>query len=74
MNFYDWMINKYRGKDTPRGDLAEDMTKSKGFPKDGGYDSILQYLHRRGACEECVNTFKSCWRSFQKNDKTGIDS
>ena len=25
MNFYEWMIGKYYGKDTPRGDLAGDM-------------------------------------------------
>ena len=71
MNFYDWMISKYRDKNTPRGDLAEDMVRSGDFPKDGDYNSILKYLHRKGACEECVNTFKRCWRDFQRTCKNG---
>ena len=37
MNFYDWMIGKYYGKDTPRGDLAGDMKHEEdGFPQRRG--------------------------------------
>ena len=35
MNFYDWMMVKYLGKSTPRGDLANDMKHVGDFPKDG---------------------------------------
>ena len=41
--FYDWMIGKYAGKDTVRGDLAEDMKRSGDFAgfndRDGGKES-----------------------------------
>ena len=44
MNFYEWMIGKYYGKDTPRGDLAGDMKhEEEGFPKDGDRQRILDY-------------------------------
>ena len=33
MTFYEWMMTKYLGKDTPRGDLAEDMKRVKDFPE-----------------------------------------
>ena len=48
MNFYEWMIGKYYGKDTPRGDLAGDMKhEEEGFPKDGDRQRILDYLDRK---------------------------
>ena len=53
MNFYEWMIGKYYGKDTPRGDLAGDMKHEEaGFPKDGDRQRILDYLDGMFACDE----------------------
>ena len=67
MNFYDWMIGKYYGKDTPRGDLAGDMKHEEdGFPKDGDRQRILDYPDGMFACDECIALFKRCWRDYEK--------
>lgn len=66
MTFYDWMLNKYLQKDTPRGDLANDMKRESDFPGYGDYEIILAYLKYKNACEECIAVFKRCWRDYQK--------
>lgn len=66
MDFYDWMIKRYEGKDTPRGDLAGDMKHEADFPKNAGRERILEYLDWKGACEECIAVFKRCWRDYKK--------
>ena len=71
MTFYDFVIEKYYGKDSPRGDLAYDMERDKKtFPV--VYDAserskriIKNYLIRRNACEECLDTFNACWTSYR---------
>ena len=66
MTFYDWMMKKYLKKDTPRGDLAYDMSREEDFPRCDDYDRILGYLHFRRACPGCIGIFKRCWRDYQK--------
>lgn len=65
MNFYDWMMMRYAGKDTPCGDLARDMKQDKGFPRDGSRSEILVYLKDKGAIDECLACFKRCWQDYQ---------
>ena len=65
MNFYDWMMVRYAGKDTPRGDLARDMKRDKDFPKDGSRSEILAHLKDKGAIDECLACFKRCWQDYQ---------
>ena len=65
-SFYDWMIEKYAGKDTVRGDLAEDMKRSDDFAGFNDRDVILTYLQRKNACPECVAVFKRCWRDYAR--------
>lgn len=64
MNFYEWMMDKYAQKNTPRGDLAGDMARDKSFPKDGSRTDILGHLESRRAAEACVACFKRCWRDY----------
>lgn len=66
MYFYDWFIEKYFGRDTMRGDLAEDMKRDKRFPKQGDREKILLHLRSVHACEECIALFKRAYRDFQK--------
>ena len=66
MDFYDWMMKRYEGKDTPRGDLAGDMKHEADFPKGADRERILEYLDWKGACEDCVAVFKRCWRDYKK--------
>ena len=66
MTFYEWMLNKYAGKNTPRGDLANDMERDKDFPKYGDRKAILSYLEYKRAIDECIACFKRCWRDYQR--------
>lgn len=66
MNFYDWMMVKYLGKSTPRGNLANDMKHVGDFPKDGDRKEIIEHLRAKNACEECLTVFKRCWQSYRK--------
>ncbi len=52
MNFYEWMLARYAGKDTPRGDLAADMKHAGDFPDTCDRDIILSYLDGKFACDE----------------------
>ena len=66
MTFYEWMMAKYLGKDTPGGDLAEDMKRVRDFPETNTREAILDYLGWKGACSGCVQTFKRCWRDYER--------
>jgi uncharacterized protein YozE (UPF0346 family) len=66
MGFYDWMM-QYKGHDSPRGDLADDIARDRDFPKDGGYQEILEHLELRAKLPNIVPTFKRAWRSFQNS-------
>ena len=66
MTFYEWMMERYLHRDTPRGDLAEDMKHDVDFPTESDYELLLNYLIRRHACSECLALFKRCWRDYQK--------
>lgn len=70
INFYDFMQEKYSGKDTPAGDLANDM---KNDPKIFDLckmfcskQEIALYLKEKGACTEALQTFNKCWSYFLK--------
>ena len=68
MNFYEYMMEHYLGKDTAKGDLAGDMRHEEGsFPKDGGHDEIRRYLVRRRACRECLQVFERCWKEYTRS-------
>ena len=66
MTFYEWMMAKHLGKDTPRGDLAEDMKRVRDFPDTNTREAILWHLEWKGACDGCVRAFKRCWRDYAK--------
>ena len=71
MTFFEWMINKYLGEDTPEGDLAGDMYQDQAYiPKEADAESedsymiVMDYLQSRGACPECIDVAKRCWCTF----------
>jgi len=65
-SFYDWMIEKYAGKNTARGDMAGDMKRSGDFTRLNDRDMILTYLQGKNSCPECVALFKRCWRDYER--------
>ena len=76
MQFYNWMKKNYKGEDSVRGDLFEDMERDKGFPRNphpGKYDAwfeiIFRHLVNMNACDEAIDTFEECWRDYVKRER-----
>ena len=44
MTFYDFMMTRHLGEDSPAGDLAADMQRDNAFPKTGAYVQIRRHL------------------------------
>jgi uncharacterized protein YozE (UPF0346 family) len=66
-NFYDWFVEKYDGKNSPRGDLAGDMQAVDDFPKEANTcKAILEHLESRNACDACISVFKRAWKAYEK--------
>jgi uncharacterized protein YozE (UPF0346 family) len=70
------MMRNHKGDNTAEGDLADDMYLDKEkFPRNssckfkGWHDLIKDYLHRQGACSECVSVFEQCWREYETNER-----
>ena len=68
--FYDWMMERYLGKDTPRGDLADDMQRAGDFPRTDDRMVMLMYLEGKRACHEAVQLFKRAYLDYAK--ETGL--
>ena len=71
MSFYDYMMQKHKGKDTPAGDFAEDMSRCRDtFPIDSTErKEIQEYLIRHNACPECMDVFRKCWKQYMKQEE-----
>ena len=71
MTFYDFVVERYSGKDTPRGDFAYDIEREqKYFPvvydaDDNSRQKIKDYLIRNNACSGCMKAFRDCWTSYR---------
>lgn len=69
MTFYTW-LERYKGEDSPRGDLQGDVYRDGLFPKEScDYDEILDYLQKRSASRECIAVFKRCWKDYSPSSK-----
>lgn len=75
MQFYTWMRKNYKGEDSDRGDLFEDMESDKAFPRnprpgkyDGWYRIIRSHLVARHACKEAMSVFNECWRDYVRQE------
>ncbi len=65
--FKEWVIRKYLGKDTSRGDLVYDISRDKTFPEnDPERERILDHLHNQFACDKCIALFKRTWKDYCK--------
>ena len=76
MTFYTYMMRNYRGKRSPKGDLADDMFLDREtFPRnrnvkfDGGYTILRDYLEEQHACQECLIVFEQCWTEYVTFEK-----
>lgn len=65
MTFFEYMM-RYIEKDSPSGDLAKDMRRDKEhFPDSSDRDEIAGYLFSRGACSECLQIFRTCYKRYE---------
>lgn len=69
--YYDWMMERYLGKDTPRGDLAGDMRRAGDFPRSDDKKTLLRYLSAKNACTEAIQVFRRSFRDYEKRMKSG---
>ena len=68
MTFKKW-IERYKGEDSPLGDLCADIRRDSEFPKGNvSHDTILTHLHSHGACYECIATFEEAWTAYSKEN------
>lgn len=76
MSFYEYMISRYKHKNTTDGDLARDMerdNKSTSFfsnlhecSVERQYESIEIHLLRLHACSGALNAFERCWKKYKR--------
>ena len=69
MTFYEWVI-RLQKRDTPTGDLAQDIARDANFPKDSSLDEIEQYLSKKATCDGVLDTFKTAKQSYLNYIKT----
>ena len=69
--YYDWMMEHYLGKDTPRGDLAGDMRRVGDFPRSDDKETLLRFLSAKNACTEAIQVFRRSFRDYEKRMKSG---
>lgn len=67
MNFKEWALARYLGKDTPRGDFAGDVARANDTPEEDNKEKWISYLiYERHACHEAVDVFKRMWADYEK--------
>ena len=71
-SFYEFML-QYKGRNTPRGDLARDMIYMQiHHPEEGDLNELdseyrfMCYLSAHRACDECCVVARRCWQSYRK--------
>ena len=65
-SFYEWCISNYDDLDNAAGDLITDMRGDRDYPKTvSNKRVIINYLQRRRACKEALDTFNQVWRHYK---------
>ena len=64
MTFKDWVIARNLGKDSPRGDFAEDVRSDPDAPEEDGKGAWLEHLRRHNACPESVDVFMKLFTEY----------
>ena len=64
MTFTEW-LSKYRKKDSPLGDLADDVARDLSFPADPqDLEALLGHLRSRRASQEALQTASDAWKRY----------
>ena len=70
-NFYNYVINKYKGKDCPEADLAEDMEHDEDLPKGKDDKDIFKYLDFMkctAMCSDAADIYNELKLEYLKTD------
>lgn len=75
MTFYEWLVKKYTGEDSPLGDLAEDIEWDKCIKDvDNTQDAIRAHLRSHSACQEALDTFEAAWKLYEIHTRERADT
>ena len=66
MDFKQW-ISRYADENSPRGDLAYDISRDANFPDTNDPDRIETHILACGGCAEALKTFRTCWRAYRRS-------
>lgn len=80
MSFYTFMMRKYKGTNTPEGDLANDMELDRdSFPRnctgkfEGRHKLIREHLEACDACSDCLDVFERYWKEYIECEKSRLN-
>ena len=65
-SFKRWVTGKYLGKNSPKGDLAGDISEDKNFPDGTDFITIANYLSGQRPCQECWDVFSQTWLEYTR--------
>lgn len=63
-NFTDW-LTKHKNRDSPLGDLAQDVMRDKQWPSYDSLEHYQDYLNSRGAAIGAMDALNGAWKSYQ---------
>lgn len=66
--FLDYVVSRYLGEDTPKGDLAKDMKKFKDYLSKYARYNLNIFSDFEDALTECWNEFKNSEEFFSDNE------
>ena len=67
ITFYEFVTNRYKGKNNRFGDLAYDMERDQDFPRKAtDRETVRHYLASCLACTDCMETFSAAWRNYKR--------
>ncbi len=71
MTYKEWIL-RHVGKDTPLGDLANDISSDKCFPDTSSKSEILDHLTgvQHHACSAAIDIFNRSWSSYRAYVRT----
>lgn len=63
MNYTEWLEN-YKGRETPIGDLADDVLQDRNFPKTNNYEELHSYLYFKTTDRLVLRTFEDSYTKY----------
>ncbi len=69
MSFRVW-TRQFIDDNNAIGDLARDIDDDSNFPKKNDYNTLLNYLKDRNACDNAIQTLKESWYQYNLSNTT----